>query len=69
MLTVGDEIAIKRNGEFKKVTVNGIESFRKTLDHAQAGENVGVLLRDVTKDDIARGDVLVGSYEDFSWKP
>jgi elongation factor Tu len=49
--------------------VTGIEMFRKVLDQAQAGDNVGLLLRDVPEEDVQHGDVLMGSGSDFSWKP
>jgi elongation factor Tu len=66
-LKVGDEISFRRQGSFKKTMVTGIEAFRKQLQQAQAGDNVGVLLRDINKPDIQRGDVLVGSDAEFSW--
>jgi elongation factor Tu len=66
-LNVGDEIHIQHQGSAKKTVVTAIEAFRKQLDQAQAGDNIGVLLRDVTKQDIQRGDVLVGSDSEFSW--
>ena len=44
--------------EKRKVVVTGIEMFRKTLDSAQAGDNVGLLLRGVQRDEIKRGQVL-----------
>ena len=44
--------------ERKKVVVTGIEMFRKTLDYAEAGDNVGVLLRGIQRDEIERGQVL-----------
>ena len=47
--------------ETKKIVVTGLEMFRKTLDDTQAGDNVGVLLRGVEKDDIERGQVLAKS--------
>ena len=56
---VGDEaemIGIKN--ETKKAVVTGIEMFRKTLDYGEAGDNVGILLRGVTRDEIERGQVL-----------
>ncbi len=43
----------------KKSTVTGVEMFRKTLDEGQAGDNVGILLRGIEKDDIERGQVIV----------
>ncbi|HTX92272.1 MAG TPA: EF-Tu/IF-2/RF-3 family GTPase [Anaerolineales bacterium] len=68
-LSVGDEIAIQRQGTARKAVVTGLESFRKQIGQASAGDEVGVLLRDVTKDDVRRGDVLVGSSPEFTWKP
>ena len=44
--------------ERKKVVVTGIEMFRKILDYAEAGDNIGVLLRGVQREDIQRGQVL-----------
>jgi elongation factor Tu len=69
ILNVGDEISLQRQGSVKKTIVTGIEAFRKEIQQAQAGDNVGVLLRDVNKPDIQRGDVLVGSDSEFSWNP
>ena len=64
VLHVGDEVEIVGLSEdTRKVVVTGIEMFRKLLDEAQAGDNVGVLLRGVQRTDIERGQVLskVGS--------
>jgi elongation factor Tu len=60
-LTVNDEIYLRRPNSSKRVTVTGIEMFRKILDQAQAGDNVGILLRDLTKQEVQKGDVLLGS--------
>lgn len=68
-LNVGDEIYLRRSNSSRTVTVNGIEMFRKLLDQAKAGDNVGVLLRDLTKQDVEKGDMLLGSDVEFSWKP
>jgi elongation factor Tu len=68
-VTVGDEIQIQRQGSMKKTTVTGVEMFRKVVTRAQVGENVGVLLKDISKQDIQRGDVLTGSDSEFTWKP
>ncbi len=57
----GDEIFIRRQGSSRKATVAGLEMFRKVMDQAGAGDNVGVLLKDVDRNDIARGDLLAGS--------
>jgi len=56
---VGDEVElIGMKEETRKTVVTGIEMFRKILDDGQAGDNVGVLLRGVEKDELARGQVL-----------
>ena len=55
---MGDEIEIVGLKETKKSVVTGIEMFRKLLDYAEAGDNVGVLLRGVDKKEIERGQVL-----------
>lgn len=52
---INDTVLI--NGS-RPVVVTGIEMFRKTLDVAVAGDNCGILLRDVTRDEISQGDVL-----------
>ncbi len=54
----GEEIEIIGLGSHKKATVTGVEMFRKTLDEGLAGDNVGLLLRGVEKEDISRGMVL-----------
>ena len=57
---VGDEIEILGLSEApKKTTVTGVEMFRKLLDYAEAGDNIGALLRGVNREDIERGQVLV----------
>ena len=59
VLHVGDEVEIVGLAEeSRKVVVTGIEMFRKLLDEAQAGDNVGVLLRGVQRTEIERGQVL-----------
>ncbi|MDQ3008511.1 MAG: elongation factor Tu [bacterium] len=55
---VGEEIEIVGLKDPKKSTVTGVEMFRKMLDEGQAGDNVGILLRGVEKDDVERGQVL-----------
>ena len=57
-LKVNDEVEIIGLREPQKTVVTGIEMFRKMLDEAQAGDNVGVLLRGIGKDDVERGQVL-----------
>jgi len=58
---VNDEIEIVGMKATKKVVVTGVEMFRKELEEGIAGDNVGVLLRGVEKDDIERGQVLAKS--------
>ena len=55
---VGDNIEIIGYVETRTATVTGLEMFQKTLDESVAGDNVGVLLRGIQKDDIERGMVL-----------
>ena len=58
-VAVGDEVEIVGlNEKTEKTTVTGVEMFQKILEDAQAGDNVGCLLRGVDKDDIERGQVL-----------
>ena len=58
VVKMGDEVEIVGISETSKTTVTGIEMFRKLLDYAEAGDNVGVLLRGVDKKEIERGQVL-----------
>jgi elongation factor Tu len=55
---VGEEVEIIGLGSHKKAIVTGVEMFRKTLDEAMAGDNVGLLLRGVEKEELLRGMVL-----------
>jgi elongation factor Tu len=57
-LVVNEEVEIVGIRDSKKTVVTGIEMFRKQLDDAQAGDNVGLLLRGIEKDDIERGQVI-----------
>ena len=58
MLNVGDEVEIVGLRDLQKTVVTGVEMFRKLLDEAQAGDNVGLLLRGVGKEDVERGQVI-----------
>ena len=59
VLHVSDEVEIVGiKEETRKVVVTGIEMFRKLLDEAQAGDNIGALLRGVQRNEIERGQVL-----------
>jgi elongation factor Tu len=57
-LNVNDEIEIVGLRDTQKTVVTGLEMFRKILDDAQAGDNVGALLRGIEKDQVERGQVL-----------
>jgi len=52
---VGDEISIVGSKSIAKLPVTGIEMFRKQMDSAQAGDNIGLLLRGIKREDVARG--------------
>ena len=58
LVKVGDEVQILGLGADKKSVVTGVEMFRKILDQGEAGDNVGLLLRGVDKDEIKRGMVI-----------
>ena len=58
VVKVNDEIEVVGLRDTKKIVVTGVEMFHKSLDQGQAGDNVGILLRGVEKDDIERGQVL-----------
>ena len=58
IITVGEEVEIVGIKDTAKTTVTGVEMFRKILDEGQAGDNVGILLRGVKRDEIERGQVL-----------
>ena len=59
VVKVQDEVEIVGlTDEIRKVVVTGVEMFRKLLDQAEAGDNIGVLLRGVQRDEIERGQVL-----------
>jgi len=57
-IKIGEEIEIIGLKQSKKTTVTGVEMFRKQLEDGQAGDNVGILLRGIEKDDVERGQVL-----------
>ncbi|WP_052133251.1 elongation factor Tu, partial [Pantoea stewartii] len=58
VVKVGDEVEIVGIKDTAKSTCTGVEMFRKLLDQGQAGENCGVLLRGIKREDIQRGQVL-----------
>jgi elongation factor Tu len=55
---VGDEVEILGLHETKKTTVTGVEMFKKLLDYAEAGDNIGCLLRGINRDEVERGQIL-----------
>ena len=57
-IKVNDEVELVGLKDTKKTVVTGVEMFRKTLDEAQAGDNVGLLLRGIEREDIERGQVI-----------
>ncbi len=61
IVKVNDEIEVVGLKPTVKSVVTGVEMFRKSLDEGQAGDNVGVLLRGIEKDDVERGQVLAKS--------
>jgi elongation factor Tu len=58
LIKVGDEVEIVGLGETRKTVATGVEMFRKVLDEGRAGDNIGVLLRGIGKDEVERGMVL-----------
>ena len=58
IVKVNDEIEIVGLRDTKKTVVTGVEMFRKLLDQGEAGDNIGVLLRGINKEDVERGQVL-----------
>lgn len=58
VVKVGDAVQIVGLGKDKTSTVTGVEMFQKSLDQGQAGDNVGLLLRGVEKEDVIRGQVV-----------
>lgn len=57
-ININDEVEIVGLREVQKTTVTGIEMFNKNLDHGEAGDNAGILLRGTKKEDVERGQVL-----------
>ena len=55
---LGDQVEIVGIKETQTSVITGLESFRKILDYAEAGDNVGVLLRGINRDQVQRGQVL-----------
>ena len=57
-LNFNDEVEIVGIKDTRKIVVTGIKMFRKSLDYAEAGDNAGVLLRGINREDVERGQVL-----------
>jgi len=58
IVKVGEEVEVVGVKDTQKTTVTGVEMFRKLLDQGQAGDNVGVLVRGLKREDVERGQVL-----------
>jgi elongation factor Tu len=58
IVKTGEEVEIVGFRETRKTVVTGVEMFRKLLDQGQAGDNIGVLLRGIEKNDVERGQIL-----------
>jgi len=58
LIKIGDEVEIVGIQETKKTVVTGVEMFNKPMEQGQAGDNVGILLRGIAKDQVERGQVL-----------
>ena len=58
IIKVGEDVEIVGLKDTVKSVVTGVEMFRKLLDQGQAGDNVGVLLRGIKREDVERGQVL-----------
>ena len=58
IVKVGEEVEIVGLGDTRKTVATGVEMFRKLLDEGRAGDNIGVLLRGIGKEDVERGQVL-----------
>ncbi|KAJ3041554.1 translation elongation factor Tu [Rhizophlyctis rosea] len=58
VITKGTEVEIVGFGETKKTTVTGVEMFHKELDRAEAGDNAGLLLRGIKRDELRRGQII-----------
>jgi len=66
IVAVGDDIRIQGQSTSRTTVVSGIEVFRKVVTRAGAGDTVGVLLKDIGKEDVRRGDLLTGSGDEVT---
>ncbi|HQB50697.1 MAG TPA: elongation factor Tu [bacterium] len=58
LIKVGEEVELVGLGETRKTVVTGVEMFNKSLDQGMAGDNAGILLRGIKKDEVERGQVM-----------
>jgi elongation factor Tu len=65
-LSVGDEVYIKGPAGSKRTVVTAIEAFRAQLERAGVGDNIGLLLHNIAREDVQRGDVVMGSEDALS---
>jgi len=68
-LKVGDEVVIQAGNGERRIVVAGIEMFRKITSQAKAGDMVGILFKEISKQDVQSGDVILSPGADFTWKP
>ncbi len=68
-LKAGDVIVMRGKGMENRALVDGMEAFRKMVDQANAGDTVGILLKDMAKQDVQRADDIRSARSDFSWNP
>jgi len=67
-ITVGDEILIQSQSSTKKTVVAGVEVNRKVVKKAHRGDKVGVLLKEISQENVQPGDILAGSELDYTWQ-
>ncbi len=66
-LKVGDVVYIKREIYVGETVVTGIRMVRKQIQQAAAGDYVGLVLQDIRKDDVQRGDVMTEEEDEYGW--
>ena len=66
VVKVGDEVEVVGIRPTQKTVCTGVEMFRKTLDQGQAGDNIGVLLRGVKREEVERGQVVATAWDDYA---
>lgn len=68
IIKAGEEVEIVGMQDTAKTVVTGVEMFKKSLNQGQAGDNVGLLLRSVKRDDILRGQVGSWAWPGFGYR-